>query len=255
MAGKFEDRQARVALFEIVKSLRLAWNTVYAEAFTDGFIPGTGYESNFGAGRIGKDRAGMIAIWLRDQHPQAYLELETRLQRLAHPSPHAANWDNWIVARGRFGAFDVGLVTPRPQGVVGFAPLEPVAEQRIRLGQDFAFRVVEPLDGAALALQSSGQGWYPLPLGAGCLQTVIRPEQAALPVDPESGAVVPLVEDRDHGRHRFVFLVGRDDLIDAIAQGLAPGSLIPPVFLNGIAERLQAGRGWALHRLNVLFVQ
>ena len=255
LAEKFSDRRARVALFEVVKSLRLDWNTIYKSAFTDGFVPGTGYESNFGAGRISQARSEMIAVWLRDHHPEAHLELEARMQQLADPAPSTAGWEKWVVSQGRFGAIDVGLVLTRPQGVVGLAPLEPVAEQRIRLGQSFAFRIVEPLDGTVLAFQSSGQGWYPLPLASDGLQTAILPDQTALPIDPESGAVVPLVEDRDHGRHRFVFLVGRDDLIAAIAQGLAPGRLIPPAFLNGIAERLQAGRGWTLHRLNVLFVQ
>ena len=255
MPGKFADPHARIALYETVKSLRLNWNTVFAAAFTDGFVPGRGYESNFSAGRIGAKRAEMVAVWLRDHHPEAHLELKARLQRLDDPLPSNQGWEDWIVAQGRFGTLDVGLVPSRPQGVVGFAPLEPIAGQRIRLSEAFAFRILEPMDGAVLAFQSSGDGWYPLPLSNGHLQAQIAPKQTALPVDPGNGTIVPLAEDQQYGRHRFVFLVGQESLIAAIAQGMTAGRMIPPAFLNGIAEQLASGRTWSLHRLNVLFVQ
>ena len=251
-----DDLMARRVLYEVVKSIKgVSFTRIYDEAFTDGFTPGKGYESNFSAGKIGIERAAQIAAWLKDHHPEAYLELTSRLDALANPPDPVPDWEDWIARHGRFGVFDVALVKRSGLSIVSFASTEPLAEQSIRLGQSFVFRLKEPLKGSVLAFQSPGHGWYPLPLHPEQLQTSLDDSEIILPIDPTTREPMPLSEDDQKGRHRFVFLVSHEPLIDAIAGGVSAGQMIPPAFLNGLAQRLEGKTdGWSLYRLDVLFV-
>jgi hypothetical protein len=58
------------------------WSRFYEAVFDRGGVPGSGYEDNFRAGRIGRIKANMIHRWISIHHTQAAIALDTAVTAL-----------------------------------------------------------------------------------------------------------------------------------------------------------------------------
>lgn len=250
------SHDARRLLYRHIKRLidtsALTWSRVFRDALGEAGGPGVGYEDNFRAGRISRQKAARLYSWLQSAHSEIAEDLDRDLADLGQSL--GAVWERFIASHGRFEDVEVVPLNDARPGLVAFARDEPLASRRIRLGEPFCFRIRDGSAGAVLALQSVDRGWHALPLSADSLSMQVGRGLCWTPGADGGATPEALAEESDAGRHRFLFIVASPGLIRDLELAMPADRQLRPEELGFIAEHLQAASGWRLLRINVLFV-
>lgn len=247
--------EQRRTLYRAIKRLLaeegLGWNEFYAAALGKDARVGGGYEDNFRAGRIGRDKAQRIVRWLAAEYPDHASRLD---QRADAGVSSGERWRSFIGRHGRYERVAAVLLPEPSIGIVTFAKPEPLASPVIPLGAPFCFQIDSDRQGAVIAFQRVGDEWYALPLRPDGLNEAVTEGSQFLPRGA-SGEPVALSEDMQDGRHGFLFLIGDPTLIEAVTH-LVPDSVIPPPMLDRIADIAGAASCVSLLlRINLLFAK
>ncbi|MEJ7925804.1 hypothetical protein WG908_03430 [Sphingobium sp. AN641] len=247
--------EQRKTLYRVVKRLLaeegLNWNDFYSSVLGKDVRVGGGYEDNFRAGRIGRDKAQRIVRWLAAEYPHHAARLK---QDANAGAPSGERWLSFVARHRRFERVAAVLLPEPSIGIVAFAKPEPLARPVIPLGAPFCFEVESDRQGAVIAFQSVGDEWYALPLRPDGLSETIAGGRQFLPRQA-NGEPIPLSEDVQDGRHGFLFLIASIEMINAVLDVIPAGVIYPPS-LDRIADIAAAGPCVpSLLRINLLFAK
>lgn len=253
LKASIEERKALHRVTATILKMRgIGWQQFFEQELKPPLYVAPGYhQSNFGKGTIARDRALRIFEWIVANH----LDLAVRIDPALFNPSLTSDWRNFLERRGRYG--DVTLVLPPDgRGIVQRADRHPVADKPVRLGQSFGFLVTNELAGRVLGLQGYRGVWFPIPLGNDDVTMAVPCQvgQQPLPFNPATGQPVKLREADHPGEHRFVFLVGPEEVIGQCESRLSLNHAILPETLDRIAhdfDQAEAGTV-AVHRLNVI---
>lgn len=245
------SREARQHLYRHIKRLidasSLTWRRLFREALDLPAEPGTGYEDNFRAGRIGRSKAARLYGWLRSNHPDVADALD---RELTGTDP----WDDFLARHAQAQGIEIVLLNDGGASLVALARTEADPVQRIRLGHAFCFRLIAAEPGVAIALQSVGMDWHVLPLSETSIAAPVQGGDSWLPAAVD-GTPEPLKEDHDIGRHRFAIFIGDRGEIAPIADGLPIDRALRMSDTAAIVQSLDlATNPWRLLRLDAHFV-
>lgn len=247
--------EQRKALYRVIKRLLaeegLSWNGFYSSVLGKDVRVGGGYEDNFRAGRIGRDKAQRIVRWLAAEYPDHAARLD---QSADAGAPSGERWRSFVARHGRFERVAAVLLPEPSIGIVAFAKSEPLARPVIPLGAPFCFEIESDRQGAVIAFQSVGDEWYALPFRPDSLSEIVAEGRQYLPRGA-NGEPLALSEDTQAGRHGFLFLIGDPALTEAVTP-LVPEGIVSLSTLDRIAEALAPH--WAqcvALRINLLFVK
>lgn len=250
------SHDARRLLYRHIKRLidtsALTWSRVFRDALGEAGGPGLGYEDNFRAGRISRQKAARLYGWLRSASAEIADDLDRDLMDLGHAQ--GASWERFLAVRGSFEGVEVVPLNDARPGLVSFARAEPLAPPRIGLGEPFCFRLLDAPAGEVMALQSVGRGWHAMPLSADGLSMPIARGTCWVPEADAGQSPELLAEESDAGRHRFLFIIASSALVREIELAIPADRQLRSEELATIVERLEAASGWSLRRINVLFV-
>ncbi|WP_249693718.1 hypothetical protein [Stappia sp. WLB 29] len=261
MNGSFDwlnaSTQDRKKLYRVMSKARKARNwTLHRflkETLGDHVPLGTDYEANARAGRMARSKCGPIHDWLRANHPALCAELDRKLS-LASPQPRS-RWLDLVETEGQYLGLEVLSLPSASLGIVTLTRLTPIADQRLRLGDRFCFRLTPPFAGHVIAFQNVAHSWHILPLSTKAANAQVGNAPTLLPRGAGDDEPEPLHELNDEGLHRFVFLItARPCAVDSIV-GAPFGTQLPEALLDELAARylsLEIGAR-VLLRINLLF--
>lgn len=243
------------ALKRLIDGSAYSWDQVYAAAFGRPFAAGAGYEDNFRAGKIDRKKAAALYRWIAEHHPQAARAIDAEIAVLHGREAVTPDWDRFLQDHATVDGLAIVPVPDKPTGIVAFADAEPLSGRPIRRGEHFVFRLANPVGGMAIAFQWTKGVWYPLPLQPGGLVAAVPAKPHFLPWDKVRAEPVPLSEDTDMGRHRFVVVVLPEAIDRAFLDGLKIGQEVPPAsFRDLVAALLATGPAiWRAFRIAVQF--
>lgn len=190
------------ALYQIAKNVRdrrdISWKEFYDLCLLQKFTPGLGYEDNFRAGKISRSKAHQIASWIDENYPDLAEQLRAKCEE------KGALWEKFVGDHGQFGHVRTIPFRRAGMGIVEFVNAGPVSE--IKLGAPFYFMLTIPEKGTLSSFQKYGDAWYCLPLQRDGLIVPTEIGQVAVPILEKSSDIDPVSENRDFGKHEFVFV-------------------------------------------------
>jgi hypothetical protein len=225
-----ERRRLYKAVRAVMSASGTTWPEVFMGAFGTHHRVGPGYEDNFRAGKIAVRRAVQIAEWLQRNHPQTAGTVEED----GNASTGSLSWEALLL--NAEALLEVIVVDPAQPGIVAFADSRLPSRKTIQLGQSFCLRLECPINGYAVAFQHTASGWFSLPLNTDGKPMPVESGTLLLPFDSETKEPLPLSEEAERGRHRFVVVALRDHAV-ATRFLFGPGSGIPLPELDRLAER------------------
>lgn len=246
----------RAALYQLCKAI-VAQNALTWDGFFEATLsrqPGTNIhmKDNFRRGTISCAHAAVIVAWIAKHHAEIASEIAPDLFDARPPD----DWEALIDQHAIYGQLHIRLLKSS-RGIVQSAINHPVATTPIRFGQQFCFDLTIDKGGHIIAFQAVKSEWYPLPLDMKTNQLTIYREagQHLLPWDDDKASPHPIAEYAHDGLHLFVFVVGTQDTIEAIAAELTAGASIEPQFLSTLAKLATSEDNTApqLHSLNQHF--
>ncbi|WP_208348947.1 hypothetical protein [Pseudaestuariivita rosea] len=247
-----EDRKRLYRCCKVIVDLKhVTWDALYAQSFGTPFARSTDFDSNFSRGKIARSKAALIHHWITETYPE--------IGKAIAPSLFTTNsdtgWEQLIDNESTYGHLHIRPFSAR-KGIVQSALKHPVSDTVLKLGQPFCFDLTTQSAGHILAFQSIKDDWYSMPLDMQTGQlSVHRPiGQHLLPWDDTENAPHPIAEYSHAGLHRFVFVLGAEDVIQKLEIDLYSGIAIRPNKLQSIAKMLRSqNEGRVFHRLNVVF--
>ncbi len=251
------SNEQRAALYQVCKAIvaanPLSWDDLFGETLSRQAGTNTHLRDNFRRGTISCAHSAVIAAWIAREHSETAQDIAPDL----FPTNASDDWETLITDKAIYGQLKIRLLK-QSRGIVQSAVSHPVASKPIRLGQHFCFDLTTGRSGHVMALQCVKTDWYPLPLDMQSNQLTVRRDagQHFLPWDDANNGPHPITDYVHDGLHRFVFIIGPKDLIDALTAKLAPGVAIPPKSLNALANGIATDSSnlAELHSINQEFL-
>ena len=209
------------------------------------------FSENFRAGKISRKRAHTIAHWLSQN--VGHRSDERDVQFVADDAAALLGWEEFLRKHEQPDGLSLVRSADLDLNVVGLAQSsQRQASVKLKLGEQFFLRLVCDNIGAALGFQETRGSWYPLPLSDAGGTLDLSAGSHILP-RTDDGALLPLSEDADPGRCRFVIVVGSaDDLLRSLAKreiGLPLSSSYLLLLSDVLGKVQQVGS----YTLNVVF--
>lgn len=273
--------EERKALYRATRQLvdrgTMTWDQIYERAFGERFHRGTGYESNFGNGKIARYRAAIIFRWLRDEYPELAATVEREITGFYESPDTSGLWERLITEHGVFEAVHVireqrsppEAPQPREGAPKHIQQQDQITLARAEIAQDkqssyrmdmnhpFRFRLASPISGAVLGFQWVRGRWWSIPLGPGTIQSAVREGEQDLP--PKQGVSLDgglLIEGIEAGLHRVVFVIIPDNLAASAVTRYTLDDYVSIGFLDSFAQAILAlaPETWRVLRINMMFV-
>lgn len=214
-----DDRKQLFRTTKLIVDTRFQgdWRKFYLAVFGTDICAGIGYEDNFRAGKIGRKRAHTIAVWLNQN--VGHRSDEGDVWSFADDARALLGWEEFLRKHERHDGLSVVRSAELDLSVVGLALSDlRQASVKLKLGEHFFLRLVCDKPGSALGFQETRGAWYPLPLSDAGGTLDLSAGNHILPRTDE-GALLPLSEDADPGRCRFIIVVGSvDDLPPSLTK-------------------------------------
>ncbi|WP_208354409.1 hypothetical protein [Pseudaestuariivita rosea] len=232
------SNEQRAALYQVCKAIVAAnpfsWDELFGETLARQAGTNTHLRDNFRRGTISCAHSAVIAAWIAREHSATAQDIAPDL----FPSDLSNAWEALTSESAIYGQLKIRLLK-QSRGIVQSAAKTPVTAKPIRLGQHFCFDLTTGRSGQVMALQCVKTDWYPLPLDMQSNQLAVHRDagQHLLPLD-DGNRPHPIADYVHDGLHRFVFIIGPKDLIDALTEMLVPGETILPKTLNALAHAI-----------------
>lgn len=195
----------RKALYRVARAIANKTNTdilgVIAQAEDTPMRRGTGYETNFNHGKIGRKLAKVIAEWIEEHHRDLAHDTAPEL----FPISASTIWGEYLADHGLTGQLHI---QPKSRGrdLVTFEAKATSGHHVLALGEPFALRLENSRPGSCMGYQIYREKWYPFPLttSKGYVQT--DGGQITLPQEA-NGRPANMIEREHSGLHHFVIVV------------------------------------------------
>lgn len=253
------NKESRLVLYRFFLNLEqnglINRKRFIAQAFADYDGSYDGFDDGFKKGKAGSTKLGMIAREIGSQFPERVPILIEQLQPVW---PHESNhdyWDRFLELNGSFSNVEVFKSDDNGLNITTFANREPLADQRIKLGESFHFELDSPIAGQVFALQCVNHAWFKLPLSRQQSVIPINTGKHVIPVDLETVEPDSYCEEHNTGLHKYVFVVAETEL-SMIADRISVSEPIQRKELMQLAfDIVDLDAEWEMFLINVLFVQ
>ena len=190
--------------------------------------------------------------WLEEKHPSYAARL--RDGDNVDATRPGESWTQ-LLLQDWARSLTVVPLDPSTANIVTFAHRDTGPTYALKLGTSFCFHAVTDIGGAALAMQGFAGQWYPLPLSEDAASCRVPAGAIALPAAPGSQEPLPLIEEDEAGRHRFVVIISGEEACASMATGFRPGVPIDRGQLDRIARALPAlpETAWRIFRTTIVF--
>lgn len=210
--------EERKALYRVVRAIAGASDTdilgVIAQAEDTPMRRGTGYETNFNHGKIGRKLAKVIAQWVEEHHRDLAHETEPEV----FPISMSTIWSKYLAQHGITGQL---RIRPKSRGrdLVTFEAEATADHHVLALGEPFTLSLENSRRGVCMGYQIYREKWYSFPLSKTQAWLKADGGQIILP-QMADGSPAHMVEREHTDLHRFVIVVA--DQADAGFIAKAP---------------------------------
>lgn len=209
------------------------------------------FKNNFQRGNADKKKVAVIYEWIRDNH----WGLATDLAPSLFDPSRMSDWSSYLDEHAIYDELQHRLANQL--GLTKQSTGQPIADMRIRLGQDFYFELTSRIGGTLLALEGYEGKWYPLSLheNGETLEVESNAGTQILPLSAKTGQPVCLSDLEHKNLHSYVIVVASGEVIETCLDDVFPDRAFKSSQLDRIAHACQqaAAGSVELHRLNVMF--